>query len=82
MCLSEISVRVAADPSRTHCICWNVECGRKTAPFLLDIKCRVRAAIDPSQRFRLVPVQVRYVITLSGRSQLKLWRETRVLIKR
>src|ERR1700746_934527 len=30
-----------------------------------DIKGRMRAAIDPTQRFRLVPVQVRYAVTLS-----------------
>src|SRR5579864_1361629 len=31
----------------------------------LLIKGRMRAAIDPTQRFRLVPVQVRYAVTLS-----------------
>jgi hypothetical protein len=36
---------------------------KPTSPLL--IKGRMRAAIDPTQRFRLVPVQVRYAVTLS-----------------
>src|SRR6202007_3060514 len=31
----------------------------------LESKGRMRAALDPSHRFRLVPVQVRYAVTLS-----------------
>ena len=39
--------------------------GVVNSPFLLDIKGRMRAAIDPTRRFRLVPVQVGYAVTFS-----------------